>query len=47
MSDQKAELLIEQIESFLKPKGFEVYGKQIYLTKKGIKLNLQIRELNK
>jgi len=42
---QRGELLIEQLQEFLLSKGFEIYGKQEYYTKKGIKLNVQIKEL--
>jgi len=44
-ADQKAELILDQLDAFLRKHGWKLYGKSIYLTKSGIKLNVQIKEL--
>ena len=43
--DQKADLILEQLEEFLGEKGWQIYGRSIFITKKGIKLNIQIKEI--
>ena len=40
---EDSDLILEQLRDFLKEKRWEIYESSIFITKKGIKLNIQKR----